>query len=212
VGVRQLSPSAARAYTAGTARASASYRLSSRAGVGLGYAHYPFDETALLIEQGLKVDALDLSFDLTLRPGLTLGAGAGHTWLSDDNARTSGVLAVTQSIHHDFWAGAIVRALGYDFKGIGYFSPDRFTVAEGRGGWSRSWTRWHARLSGGLGLQQVTRDGRSQAEWHLEGRIGRDWSPFTMVELFGGISNSAESSTTGAFRYRTAGIVVRIGL
>ena len=211
LGVRHLSPETGPSRGAGTVRISGGYRLGS-AGVGIGYSHYPFDETALLIERNLDVDAFELSGDATLRPGLTLGAGAGFASLSDDNSRTSGILTLTQTIKRDFFAGAMARVLGYDFKGIGYFSPDRFSVYELRGGYGRSGLRWTGRISGGLGVQQVGSSARSQSEWHLEGRLGRKWGVMNSVEAFAGLSNSAESSTTGAFKYRTAGIVVRLGL
>jgi tetratricopeptide (TPR) repeat protein len=211
LGLRHLSPDAGSSRTAGTLRLSGYYRLGS-AGVGLGYAHYPFDETALLIERNLDVDAFDLSGDATLSPGLTLGAGTGYASLSDDNSRTSGILTLTKTLKRDFFVGVMARALGYDFKGIGYFSPDWFSVYEARGGYTRTGLQWNGRISGGLGVQQVGSGANLQSEWHLEGRLGRKWGEMNIVEVFAGISNSAESSTTGAFEYRTAGIVVRIGL
>jgi hypothetical protein len=211
LGLRTLSPETGASRTEGTYRLSGGYRLGS-AGVGIGFAHYPFDETALLIERNLDVDALEVSGDATLSPGLTLGAGAGFAWLSDDNSRTSGILTLTRTIKRDFFVGVMARALGYDFKGLGYFSPDWFSVYEARAGYSRSGTLWTGRISGGLGVQQVGSGARVQSEWHLEGRVGRKWGLMNSLELFAGISNSAESSTTGAFEYRTAGMVVRLGL
>ena len=211
LGLRRLSPDTGSGRTAGTFRLSGGYRLGS-AGIGIGYAHYPFDETALLIERDLDVDALDLSGDATLAPGLVLGAGAGFAALSDDNSRTSGILTLTKTLKRDFFVGLMARALGYDFKGIGYFSPDWFSVYEARAGYTRSGLRWSGRVSGGLGVQQVGSGANLQSEWHLEGRLGRSWGTMNMVEVFAGLSNSAESSTTGAFEYRTAGVVVRMGL
>lgn len=211
LGVRRLAPETGASRGTGTVRVSLGYRLGA-AGIGIGYAHYPFDETALLIERNLDVDAFELSGDATLSPGLSLGAGAGLASLSDDNRRTSGILTLTKTIKRDFFAGLMARALGYDFKGIGYFSPDWFSVYEVRGGYVRSGLRWTGRISGGLGVQQVGSGARTQSEWHLEGRIGRKWGLMNSVEVFGGLSNSAESSTTGAFKYRTAGLIVRLGL
>jgi tetratricopeptide (TPR) repeat protein len=212
LGVRRLSPDSAPSRTALTFRTSAGYRITPAIGAGIAFAHYPFDETALLLEQDITIDALDLTLDYQVRPGLLVNAGAGQVWYSDHNSRTFGLLAITQTIHRDFFVGAMVRGLSYEFKGVGYFSPDRFTLGEARAGWSRGWSQWHARLSGGLGVQQVSRGTRSQAEWHLEGRLSRNWTRFNVVEVFAGLTNSAESSTTGAFRYRTAGIVILIAL
>lgn len=211
LGARRLTPDSGSSRTAGTVRLSGGYRLGS-AGIGAGYAHYPFDETALLIGRNLDVDAFDLEADARLRPGLTLGAGASYASLSDDNSRRSGILTLTQSVHRDFFVGVMARALGYDFKGTGYFSPDWFSVYEVRTGYSRTALPWSGRISGGLGVQQIGSGARVQSEWHLEGRLGRNWGTMNLIELFAGVSNSAESSTTGAFRYRTGGVVIRIGL
>ena len=42
--------------TAATWRAAASVRLTQHAGVGVGYSHYSFDETALLLGRDLDID------------------------------------------------------------------------------------------------------------------------------------------------------------
>ena len=67
-------------------------------------------------------------------------------------------------------------------------------------------------MSGGLGIQQVGEGGNSQSEWHAEMRFSRNWAAINRVEVFGSITNSAVSSTTGAFRYGTLGATVRLGL
>ena len=71
---------------------------------------------------------------------------------------------------------------------------------------------WDGRFSGGLGGQQIGRGGSSQSEWHLDARLSRRWGTGNRVEAFGGLTNSAVSSTTGAFRFGTAGVSVRVGL
>jgi len=212
LGARSLSSDAARDRTLGTWRASASYRFAPTAGAGFGYAHYSFDETALLLGQDLDIDEVSVDADAELRPDLSLGAGMATGWLSDDNQRRSAVLALTQRVAGRFTVGLFGRALGYDQRGVGYFSPDRFLVGEARGSYTYGVRRWEARLSGGLGLQQVGKGATAQSEWHAEARVLRRWSISNEVALSGGISNSAESSTTGAFRYYTAALSVRLGL
>ena len=157
------------------------------------------------------MNSLDGSAEVRLRPGLQLSVGGGAAWLSDNNSRTSGLLALTQTLRRRFTVGLMGRRMGYDFKGTGYFSPDRFTVVEARGSYAFSNRLWSARVTAGLGLQQVTSTASSQSEWHFDARGGRTWG-FGTVEVFAGISNSLESSTTGAFRYRTAGILARFGI
>jgi hypothetical protein len=69
-----------------------------------------------------------------------------------------------------------------------------------------------ASVSGGLGAQQIGQEGAAQTEWHLEGRAGPRWGSGNKIELFGLITNSAVSSTTGAFRYGSAGVTIRLVL
>ena len=211
-GARRLFPDAGASRTEGTYRAAASARLTPRVGAGVGFAHYPFDETALLIGQGLDVDAVDAEIDVTLQANLSLGGGVGYAWLSDDNARRSAVLALTRQLPGHFSAGVYGRALWYEFKGVGYFSPDRFLTGEVRATWTWSNAAWLVRAGGGLGVQQVGESGDAQSEWHLEGRVARRFGLANELALSAGTSNSAVSSTTGAFRYTSATLSLRLGL
>jgi hypothetical protein len=52
----------------------------------------------------------------------------------------------------------------------------------------------------------------AQTEWHVEARMGRRWGTGNRLDLFGGVTNSAVSSTSGAFRYRNAGVSLTLGL
>ena len=85
-------------------------------------------------------------------------------------------------------------------------------MLEGTAGYCYETGSWSANLSGGLGAQQIGAEGAAQSEWHLEGRAGPRWGSGNRIEVFGLVTNSAVSSTTGAFRYRAAGLIVRIGL
>lgn len=212
VGARSLSSDGAADRTLGTGRAAASYRFGPGAGAGIGYAHYSFDETALLLGRNLDIDEISLDGDLEPRPGLSIGAGLATGWLSDNNRRRSAVLAITQRVARRFTVGLFGRALGYQDPGAGYFTPNRFLVGETRGSFTYGVRRWVARISGGLGLQQIGKGAKAQSEWHAEARAARRWSVDNEVALSAGFSNSAESSTTGAFRYYTAALTVRLGL
>jgi tetratricopeptide (TPR) repeat protein len=211
-GARNLTPEVAPTWTAATYRARLSYRPIPRLGLGLGYSRAPFDETALLIEQNLTMESLDGGVDFRPTTTLTVFAGAGALWLSDGNSRTNYSGGATQKFYGHFFLGVLGRTLSYDHRGIGYFSPDRFSVLEGLAGYSRETRRWISGLSGGLGAQQVGSDGSAQTEWHLEGRIGPRWGTGNRIELFGLYTNSAVSSTTGAFRYGSAGVSARLSL
>lgn len=212
LGLRRLDPEGAPRRTPATWRASARYRLSPRAVVGAGYAHSALDETAFLVGRGLDLDELSADLDLAFSDRLTFGAGGGYGWLTDDNRRASFVAALMRRIGNRAGAGLSGRYLGYEFRGVGYFSPDRFLVGEARGWYALPVHRWEARFAGGLGLQQVGAAGAAQSQWHLETRISRRWGSRNEVSLSGGISNSAVSSTTGAFRSYTAALQARVGL
>jgi hypothetical protein len=210
-GARRLLPEVAPERTAATYRGRIGYRPSSRFGLSVGYSRLPFDEIAVLIERGLDLESLDGGFDVKPTPSLTLYGGAGVLWVSDGNNRTSFSAGLNQKFGR-FFAGVFGRTLSYERRAIGYFSPDRFSVLEGTAGYGYESRSWLLNLSGGLGAQQVGEGGAAQTEWHVEGRAGPRWGSGNRLELFGLITNSAVSSTTGAFRYRSAGLSLRLGL
>jgi len=210
-GARRLDPDVAQPRTSATYRARISYRPVPTLGVSLGYHRYPFDEIAALMERDLDLEVLDAGFDARLTPGLSLYGSGGAVWLSDGNRRSGALGGITQTIEQRFFAGLFGRTLGYDRQGIGYFSPDEFTVLEAVGGYRLDGGRWTGRLSGGLGAQRIGAGGEAQTEWHVEGRLGRQWGTGNRIEVFGLVTNSAVSSTSGAFRYRSAGVTLRLG-
>jgi tetratricopeptide (TPR) repeat protein len=211
-GARRLNPEIAPARTAATYRGRLGYRPIPQLGLSMGYSRLPFDEIASLIERNLDMELLEGGFDARPGPGLTIYGGGGGLWLNDGNSRTSIAAGLTQKIRRRFFVGVFGRTLSYQRRGIGYFSPDRFSVLEGLAGYNLESGRWLGSLSGGVGAQQVGKTGVAQTEWHLEGRLGPRWGSGNRVEVFGLVTNSAVSSTTGAFRYRAGGLTVRLGL
>lgn len=211
-GARRLAPEVAPVRTAATYRGRVGFRPAPWVGLGVGYSRLPFDEIAGLIERELDMELLEGGFDAKPTAGLTVYGGAGALWLSDGNRRTSFSAGLNQKIGRKLFVGAFGRTLSYESRVVGYFSPDRFSVLEGVAGYAHESRTWLASLSGGLGAQQVGEEGAAQTEWHLEGRVGPRWGAGNRVELFGLITNSAVSSTTGAFRYSSAGIMARLAL
>jgi tetratricopeptide (TPR) repeat protein len=214
VGVRRLTSDFSGDRSLGTVRMGVSYRLNPGAGLGVGYAHYSFDETALLLGSGLDVDEYSAEGDVDFRPGLSLGMGVGTAGFSDGNHRPSLVVALTQKIGSRLSLALFGRGLWYDFRGIGYFSPDRFLIGEIRAKYTRAFRPWEARLSGGVGLQDIGVGGQNAVDgkWHVEARLARRWSTINEIALSGGYSNSAISSPSGAYGYYTATLTARIGL
>ena len=160
----------------------------------------------------MNTESLDGGIDLKPTTGLTVYGAAGALWLSDGNRRTSFAGGLTQRFGRRLHAGVFGRTLSYEQSGVGYFSPDRFSVLEGTAGYTQESRSWLFNLSGGLGAQKIGASGAAQTEWHLEGRVGPRWGSGNRLELFGMVTNSAVSSTTGAFRYRSAGLSLRLGL
>jgi tetratricopeptide (TPR) repeat protein len=212
IGARNLSPDFAADRSAASWRGSMSYRVSSHAGIGAGYAHYPFDETAFLSGQDLDVDEIGADGDVDVGKDLTLGAGLGYGWLSDGNNRHSLAMTLTKRLQPHWTAGFFGRLLGYDQDGVGYFSPDQFLLGEARGSYTYAWPGWEARAGAGLGLQDIGEGANVQGAWHVDGRVARKWGVANEAALSLGWTNSAASSTTGAFRYFTGTLMGRIGL
>lgn len=212
VGVQGLWPDSGLTRTVLTGRLGASVRLAPGAVIGVSYAHFPFAETAVLIGSGIDIDAADLTVDAPLGNKLALSAGGGAGWYSDGNVRSSAVLAVTKQLPSRFFAGGLVRMVWYSETEPLYFSPDRFTVLEARGGYVRYGRSWETRVSAGAGGQQIGISGEWQFEGHAEGRVAWWFAERSRLEAFAGISNSAYLSATGAYRWGTAGLVLRLGI
>ena len=211
-GARRLFPEIAPPRTSATYHAGLRLRATPQLGLSVGYSRSPFDEIAGLIERGLDIEALQAGVDARVFPQLTAYGSTGALWFSDGNRRTSFVAGLNQKLGRQFFVGIFGRTLSHEQQGTGYFSPNRFSVLEGVGGFTHESRSWLANLSGGLGAQKVGQRGATQTEWHLEGRVGPRWGVGNRIELFGLITNSAVSSTTGAFRYRSAGLSLRLGL
>lgn len=109
--------------------------------------------------------------------------------------------------------GVYGRLLGYRHPRPGvYFAPDRFSVLEARAVYTWRRGQWGGRGDAGLGTQQVLSGGKAQSEWHLGLSLSREWWSNGEILLGGAITNSAASSTTGAFRYRSLTLSLRQGL
>jgi tetratricopeptide (TPR) repeat protein len=212
LGLRHLSPDGPPSRTPVTGSLSARYRFAPPLTAGVAFAHFPFDETAQLVGQSLDLDVLDLNLSVTLGHGVSVETILGSAWFSDGNYRQNGIVAATKRLPRGFTLGALGRIMSFDRKGIGYFSPDRFTLVEGRGGYYTEKNHWDAYLGGGLGAQRIGSSGASQVAWHVDGRVARHWAAANEVAISAGASNSAASSTTGAYRYYTVVLSAKIGL
>lgn len=220
LGIRRLAPDGGTARSSLTAQLGIGLRPARFAALSLAYSRTPFDETALLIDSGYVMDGVDLSFDATPRPGLSISGGGGLAWLSDavSNRRAGGVLAVMTTPWRGIELGVLGRMMGYRIPnpGAGYFAPNRFGVLEARvtGTWRRE--RWAIRTDAGVGTQQVGTGAPTQAEWHVGLGVTRGWSANNELTLTGSLTNSAATrsgtATAAGFRYGTISLRVQQGL
>lgn len=193
-----------------------SWQAAPFAALGLGYAHSAFDETANLIDAGLKMDDVELSADLDPKPTISVSAGGGATWFSDGNRRFYGLLAALEGLGHGVSVGMYGRMLGYREQRPGlYFAPNRFTVAEARAIYNLRRGGWGLRTDGGVGSQQINpmsgTTGPWLFEWHLAATFSHSWNAGE-ITLQGLYTNSAGSNTVGAFRYHSLTLAVHQGL
>jgi tetratricopeptide (TPR) repeat protein len=217
-GVRRVEPDNGPARTPFTAQLGVGLRPGRYTAVSVGYGRTPFDETAGLMRQDLRVDGVDLSFDVSPRPGWSISGGANATWLSDGNRRLAAVVAVLGRVLPGLQLGPFARTMGYrENPGTGYFAPDRFTVIEGRAVYAWQKRRWGLRADGGLGSQQVFKSAAHQMEWHIGLTLSRGWGANNEIALAGAITNSAGATTstgvrTESFRYSSLRLSFRQGL
>jgi tetratricopeptide (TPR) repeat protein len=215
LGLERLESGSA-ATTPLTAQVGVDFRLARHAAASVDYGRTAFDETALLIERGFVIDALDLGVDISPSATWSISGSGGGAWLSDGNRRYTGASAVLASVLPGLQLGPSFRILGYraDLRD-GYWAPNRFTVIEAQVVYTLQRSGWGVRADGGLGSQQVSNTAAHQVEWHLGLTLSRSWGANNEIALVGSITNSARTTTavpTEAFRSRTLGLRFRQGL
>lgn len=213
LGIRALSPSGGSTHTVGTGRFFGRQRFSPSATLGATVYWEPFDATLALLQSPVSLFGVDLDGDFKLARKLSLGVGGGTAWTTDDNQRWSAVAVLMRQLNSGFAVGGAGRILGYQHHAPNYFSPGLYWYLEGRVSFDRLLSAlWEARLSAGLGVQQIDGGSALQSQWHAEGRLARRFGAINEISLSAGLSNSASSSTTGAYRYYTIQLAARIGL
>lgn len=212
-GVRQLAPDSGQARTPFVGLLGVTLRPTRQSGIGITLSRTPMDETALLIDSGFTIDAVDANADLW-GPWGTVSLGGGAARLSDGNRRLHALGAVLFDVpfSRGLSVGPFVRVLGWRGSPGGYFAPDRYTVAELRAVFAWQRHRWTVRLVGGGGGQQVERAGAWQTEWHAAATVARSWRAVDEIALVGRLTNAAATSATGAFRYGAFGVRARVSL
>ncbi len=213
LGVRRLASDSGPGTTPATGEFSIGIRPASYATVSLGYSRSPFDDTALLIERGFVIDAIDLGWDLAPSAHWDLSGGGGTAWISDGNQRYSAVVALLARVSSGLEFGPFARVLTYrNNLGDGYFAPNRFTVLEGRSTYTWRHAVWEVRTDAGAGSQQVFIGAPFQVEWHLGLTMARSWGANNELGLVGILTNSAAATSASGTRseaYRYSSLALR---
>jgi hypothetical protein len=218
LGARLLDPTSGPSHSRLTAQLGGVLRPSKKASVTIGYNHYPFDETTELVNRAFDWDELDVDAEYSPRTNIDLSAIANGAWLSDGNRRLLGAAAAMVGVTKGLHVGAYARLMGYRLTnpGHGYFSPHTFTIGETRAAYV--WRRhgWWLRANAGLGAQRIDPGQATQAEWHGDLTLARNWRALDELALVGTYTNSAAaraaSATTPIYRYWSVGLRYRRGL
>jgi tetratricopeptide (TPR) repeat protein len=215
-------PSAAKSSTLGNGALHASGIIGRALTVGLGASRAPFDETALLIANGVLSAEYAGEAELLLPGRLTLMGGGSHARITGgarDNARNAFSSALRWNYNRRWSLAVGGRQFGYDTTSVdGYFSPRRYTLAEGSArGRLGSELGWNADADFGLGRQTVELYGvsaTSRVAERASASIGYRIDPSQEVNFFGSYANVAAPGQTSGSDYKaySFGLRVRLGL
>ena len=185
--------------------------------LGIGASRIPFDETALLIANGIVMSEVGGEASLALPARLSLAGAASHARITG-GARNNSRLAVSSTLRWTAsrrWSVAAGgRQFGYDTTSTdGYFSPRRYTLMEGsvRGRLGGD-LGWNADGEAGLGRQHLLFfgfDAGSRRAERLAATLGYRFSPAHEVSLAGGYANVAGAGQQGGSEYRASTVALR---
>jgi tetratricopeptide (TPR) repeat protein len=190
--------------------------------LGIGASRAPFDETALLIANGVVSSEYSGEAELTLPARFALSSGvsrARFTGGSRDNTRDAFSSTLRWAYNRQWSVAVGGRQFGYDTTSSdGYFAPRRYTLAEvsGRGRVGGK-LGWNGDADVGLGKQNIELFG-SNAGSRLAERAaisaGYRFDPSREISLVGGYANVAAPGQTGGSEYKmySFGIRARVGL
>ena len=166
----------------------------------------PLDESAVLIENGVTVDLLQVSG--VARPGpewrFDAAASVARFDGSESNRRLAGSLAAGRRLSSAWNVGLFARAFGFEKQLTdGYFAPDLYWIAEATGTWSSGTGNWRFSLDAAPGIQQVGSGGETGATIRAGGRVAYSMGPGRELSLRTLYSTTGLNSfATGASNYR----------
>jgi hypothetical protein len=214
-------PSTVRQKTIGNGAVRLSGNLGRAVTVGVSGSRAPFDETALLIANGVVASDVAGDAQIALPARLTLSGSASHARLTggtNENARNA-FSSTLRWTHSRSWSLALGgRQFGYDTTSTdGYFTPRRYTLAEasGRGHLGEN-LGWNADADLGIGSQTIkffgSNPGSRLAE-RIALSLGYRFDPAREISASGGYANvAAAGQTTGSeYKWYTFSLRARLG-
>jgi tetratricopeptide (TPR) repeat protein len=201
----------------GTGGLQVSGHLSRALKLGIGASRAPFDETALLIANGVVSSEYSGEAELTLPARFTLAGGASRARLtggSRDNTRDAFSSSLRWAYNRQWSIAVGGRQFGYDTTSTdGYFAPRRYTLAEVSGrGRVGGQLGWNADADIGLGSQSIEFFGSSAGSRLAERAAlsaGYRFDPSREIALVGGYANVAAPGQTGGSEYRFYSFAIR---
>lgn len=177
-----------------------------------GWSRTALDATAVLAQRGVRVDASEVEVRWTPGPRWTVEGSGGRALFRgvEENERLSGTLAVARRVAREWTVGVSGRAFGFDRQlQEGYFSPERFQLAEGTTRWLRDVERWGLQAEGGVGAQRIG-EGDPTLAVRLSSRVGFRPGAGREVHLGGVFSTAGVQAFASGEDYRYAALVVGI--
>lgn len=214
-------PTTARRRTIGSGALRVTGNLSRVVSVGVLAARVPFDETALLIANGVVSSEIAGEAQIALPARLSLSAAGSRARLTGgarDNARNA-YSSTLRWMYNRRWSLAVgARQFGYDTTSSdGYFAPKKYTLAEASGrGRVGGDLGWNMEGEAGLGQQRIDFFG-SSAGSRLAERVslsaGYRFDPSREFSASGSYANVAAPGQTGGseYRYYTFSLRARVG-
>jgi len=212
-----ITPSPIRQLTIGSGALHATGTLGRALTIGMGASRSPFDETALLIANGVVSSEIAGEAELALPARLTLSGAASRARLTggaQDNARDA-FSSTLRWTHNRRWSLAVgARQFGYDTTSAdGYFAPRRYILAEAstraRVGGDLG---WNADTDLGLGRQSIDFFGFNAGS-RLAERValsaGYRFDPAREISVSGGWANVAAPGQTGGSEYKAYTFALR---
>ncbi|HET7613078.1 MAG TPA: tetratricopeptide repeat protein [Gemmatimonadaceae bacterium] len=185
--------------------------------VGLSASRAPFDETALLIANGVVSSEYAGDASVALPGRFSVSGAASHAQLTG-GSRANSRDAFSSSLRWTYnrrWSLAVgARQFGYDTTSSdGYFSPRRYTLAEASGrGRVGATLGWNAEGDVGLGRQTVELFGASPASRLAERAaltMGYRFDPAHEFSASGTYANVAGPGQTGGSEYHFYSFTLR---